>query len=325
MGLPVALHFNKMLERYIIETIAYYDALDYPLTEFEIWKYLTCYQGNAKGKTYTLTDVVGVLKTSETLKSKFQSRWGFYHLIGRSHLVEQRIERNKISDLKLKKIMKVVRWLRYVPYVRMIGVTGRVAMKNAEAASDLDLLIVLRYKGIFTGRLLMTALVHLLKKRRHHEKITDRICLNYFITDKSLEILTKDLFSASEYYFMLPVFGFEIFREFQKANDWIKNYKINFVPDDIPNLLLVEDNRLSTIARRFGEVVLSQKWLEKKLKKWQMKKIYGNPKTRIPGGMVVADKEMLIFLPEPQGPKVYENFKENLKKLEWRGIDENQN
>jgi hypothetical protein len=315
----------SQLERLILETVAYYDAMDYPMTEFEIWKYLTNIQGEAGEEKYSLIDVIRTLRTSENLGRKIERRWGFWHLVGRSWLIEQRLERNKISDQKLKKIVKTVRRLRYVPFVRMVGVTGRVAMKNAEASSDLDVLIVLRHKRIFTGRLLVTGMVQLLGIRRQGNKIKDRICLNYFITDRSQEILTKDAFSASEYSFMLTLFGFEVYREFQKANHWIRRYKPNFFPDEIPPRKLVEDNWLSKLSRRIGESLPGQDWLEKKMKKWQVKKVYSNPKTRTPGGMIVADKDMLVFLPEPQGPKIYGMFRERMEKLDNWGIDENNN
>ena len=51
----------------------------------------------------------------------------------------------------IKKVMlfSMIAWvLRFVPFVRMIGVTGGLAMKNANAKSDWDLLLVIKYGKI---------------------------------------------------------------------------------------------------------------------------------------------------------------------------------
>ncbi len=232
------------LEKNILATLAYYDVMDYPMTSFEIHKYFTNFnqQPAVGGGEPGLLEIINGLE-SEKLKKFIEEYRGFYFLKGRKALVEQRLERNKIAESKFKILLKTVRWLRFVPYVRMIAVTGRLAMKNTEPESDLDILVVLKYGKIFTGRTLVTLAVHLLGRRRYGKKITNRICLNYFITAKSLEINLKDAFSASEYSFIFPLFGFDVFQKFQQANGWIKNYKPNYRADDIPNLKLLPDTR----------------------------------------------------------------------------------
>ena len=301
-----------MLGKNILSTIAYYDVMDYPLTLFEVWKHLICFNQN-QAKKFSLEEVQENIEENENLKNFVENYQGYYFLKGRKNLVSQRIERNKISENKQEKIRKICRWLRVTPYVRMIAATGRVAMKNADRSSDLDLLVVLKSGHIFTGRLFFTLLTHLLGKRRYGEKIKDRICLNYFISDQSLKIAFQDVFSASEYSMAIPLFGFSQFQEFQRKNIWIKNFKPNFSPADIPDVRLLEENKLLKIIRQALETMLSFQWIEKSLKKWQLKRIEKNPKTHQEGSMVVADDKMLVFLPFPQGPKIFEKFKEKLK------------
>src|SRR3990172_2665738 len=192
-----------MLSKHILTTITYYDVLDYPLTSFEIWKYLTTHNSQPtilNPPPCSLADIVKGLE-DESLKKFIEEYRGFSFLKGRKGLVEQRIKRGKLAEEKYKILLGVAKILRFAPYVRMIAVTGRMAMKNTEEKSDLDLLVVLKHGKIFTGRTLVPLLVHLLGKRRHKGKITDRVCLNYFITTRSLEISLKDLYSSSEYYF----------------------------------------------------------------------------------------------------------------------------
>ncbi|MCX6761674.1 MAG: hypothetical protein NTY33_02415 [Candidatus Moranbacteria bacterium] len=302
----------------ILATIAYYDVLDYPLTVFELWKYLISSQKSAnseqqEGKAM-LVDIISELETEE-LKKQIETYRGYYFLSGRKNLVAQRIERNKISEEKYRIIQRVAWFLRFVPFVRMILVTGRVAMKNADRKSDLDLLICLEKDRIFTGRTLVTLLVQLLGKRRYGKKITNRICLNYFITTNSLEIEMQDLFASSEYFFAAPFFGFEYFKKFQAANSWIAKYHKNYTPAKMANLKLIADNYFSKSIRSAGEKIFNFNWLEQKLKIWQTKRIAADPRTQKAGSLIVANDDSLVFLPEPQGPKVFEAFKEQMENL----------
>ncbi len=306
------------LEKNILATVAYYDALDYPLTSFEIWKYLMRVDySNDEGfnKEYSLTGIVKILESSD-LKSFIKESQGFYFLEGKSGLIEERIKRNKIANLKLKRLRRVVWVLRFIPFVRMIGVTGRLAMKNTEPQSDWDLLVVLRNGKIWSGRTLATLILQVIGKRRHGEKIQDRVCLNYFLTDKSLEIITKDIFSANEYFFMLVLFGCKQFSVFQLKNKWIKKFKPSYCLDETSNLRLVEDSKISKIAREMGEKIFSFEFIENWLRKLERRKIAKNPKTYQEGSLVQASDEALVFLPEPKGPKIFEKFKNRIENLE---------
>ena len=308
------------LSKKILATLIYYDILDYPLTSFEIWKYLMSWTmdhgtwNNEEKEKISLADIAAELE-SEELKKNIDECYGFYFLKGRKNLAAQRLERNKISERKFKKIQKTVFWLRAVPFVRMVAVTGRVAMKNAAGKSDLDLLMVLKKNRIFTGRLLSTLLIHILGRRRHGNKITDRICLNYFITDGSLEIGSHDIFSAHEYSFAVPVFGAEVFREFQKENSWIVEHKPDFAPDAVLGLKILEDVFWTRAVREFGEKILDFDRLEARLKKWQMERVVNDPRTYQKGSGVTAGSNALVFLPDPQGPRVYEKFRERVDAL----------
>lgn len=310
---------SSALSKHILTTITYYDVMDYPLTAFEIWKYLTGiknaeYQIQAKEEDFSLPSILNELE-SEKLKKFIEEYRGYYFLKGRQELVEQRIERNKISEKKYRILRRAARWLRFVPFVRMVAVTGRMAMKNAERNSDLDLLVALKHGKIFTGRTLVTALTHILGRRRYGAKIANRVCLNYFITDESLEINLKDIFSASEYSFILPLFGWEVFQKFQRENEWLRGYKENFIPDELANLKLLPDTKWTKTIRRMGEAIGDFSIIEKKLKAWQTVRIRRDPRTHQKGSLIIASDEALVFLPEPQSPQVFEKFQARLSNL----------
>lgn len=306
------------LDKNILSTICYYDALDYPMTAFEIWKYLTDVKN---GDEEVNADDVGLEEVLErlagdNLKRFIHRKRGIYFLKRREELVEQRIERDKIAVSKMKKLRVIVWLLRMIPFVRMILVTGRLAMKNAQHSSDWDLLVVLKGGRIWTGRTLVTLLSHFIGKRRHHNKTKDRVCLNYFITTNSLEIRNKDLFSANEYFFCIPIFDSgNYFEKFQLKNSWIKEYKPNYYLSSLENLKAVHESFFSRALRSVGEKIFNWDALENYLSKIERKKIERNPKTNQEDSLIAADDKALIFLPEPQGPKVFEEFKNRVNSL----------
>ncbi len=306
----------KEIEKNIVETIAYYNELNYPLTVFEIWKHLTVL-GSQKTKNQTLADIINALESEETLKYIEEFR-GFYFLQGRKELAERRIGRNKTAIYKMKSLRRIAWFLRFIPYVRMIAVTGRLAMKNTDKGSDWDLFIAIKNGKIWTGRTLITIFLQLIGKRRHGKHIKDRICLNYFVTDESLKVGIKDrpfevnLFSANEYSFMFPLFGFKKFRKFQIRNLWIRDFKPNYMPSEIKNQKVISDSRLSKVIRKIGERMLKPYFIEKFLSRLEKEKIARNPKTHQNGSIIEANKNELVFLPEPQGKEILEKCKERL-------------
>ncbi len=306
-----------LLAKKIIATVAYHDVLDYPLTVFELWKYLIenteiTIDDQVK-KPLMLIDIINALEDVE-LKKRIKTDAGYYFFDGREHLVSQRVERNKISEDKYKIIRRVVGFLRFVPFVRMILITGRVAMKNAEKKSDLDLLLVFEKGHIFSGRFLTVILLSLLGKKRTERKIKNKICLNHFLsTDLSTEV--QDLFSAHEYVFMSPIFGAQLYAKFFKKNAWIKKYQPNF-EGSVLFVREIKDNKFSKSIRQFLEYLFSFDFIENSLKKFQLAKIMANPKTQKAGGVIIHSDNELAFWPdfEKQGPRVFEEFKKRCLK-----------
>jgi hypothetical protein len=301
----------------IIATVAYYDAFGYPLTSFEIWKYMMCskyYDEHHVHSEACLGDIVRLLE-HESVRALVEKNRGMYVLKGNGSYVAERIAKGKISTQKKKKLGAIVSALKFIPFVRMIGITGTLSMNSATAKSDLDLLIVLKKGRIWTGRTLVTIAAHLLRKRRYADKIKDRVCLNYFITDGTLELITKDLFSAHEYFFMTPIFDDVVYGRFQIKNKWIKKIKPNYEVNRISPLSMRNDSDLRQFLQKFGETLLSWDFIENMLRRIEQLKIMKNPNTKKEDGLIFANDEALIFLPDPKGPKIFQKFKDNIEKL----------
>lgn len=307
---------NKILARNIIATITYYDVLDYPLSSFEIWKHLINAHSSESDQKFSLNEVIVCLADEDIFKYLSEKN-GFYFLCGREGLVNVRRERERISLRKIKRLRRIVSFLRVSPFVRMMCVTGRLAYKNCEETSDLDLLIVYKYGHIWTGRFFLTIISHIFGVRRYGEKTNDRVCLNYHITTESLCVPTKDLFAAHEYFFAFPLYDYDkYFENFCVNNNWIETYKPQYSSAYRDHVLTMGDNQLSFLIRSFFEMIFADKGMEDRLRKAQEKKIKNNPKTDLEGALILHSNYHLVFLPKPHGPHVFEEYKKRLTALE---------
>jgi hypothetical protein len=306
---------DTVLYKNILATVTYYDVLEYPLTSFEIWKQMIRYSGDSGMDTWSLGEVHRAL-AHPALKEYLQEKNGLYFLYGRDQLVRMRRERENISRQKVRRALKIVSLLRICPFVRMICLTGRLSYMNGERTSDLDLMIVYEKGHIWTGRLLLTIMTHVLGVRRHDTKVNDRICLNYHITTGSLEVPTKDLFAAHEYVFIYPLFDTGYYMDFCVANKWIATYKPHYTCDHRQNLHTLSDTIVTRSIRTIGEWIMGDTAMEKRCAHIQQKKIQKNPKTHQEGAIVLCSDAHLVFLPNPHGPRVFEAYKKNFDALE---------
>jgi hypothetical protein len=121
------------LSKDIIGTIAYYDVLEFPLSAFETWKHLITLIEDAPPSSYF--EVMTALRR-ECASGTLQESDGFYFLPGRKFLVRERIQKEKLSVSKLKRVKRLARIIRHVPYVRFIGATGSLSLKHGHIDID---------------------------------------------------------------------------------------------------------------------------------------------------------------------------------------------
>ena len=342
----------NLLEKSILATIAYYDVLNYPMTGFEVYKYLINPSHIiAQSKTTQALSLesliqpilIDVLKglESKNLKNFIEEKNGLYGLrkIKSSeeskqayidNLIKTRINRQKISDQKWKKARKIVKWFELIPYLKAVFISGSLALDNAKEQSDIDLLIITKHKRIWTVRFLVTLFAHIMGKRRHGKKTADRICLNHYITDESLKIGFPSLYNAQTYAHLVPIIENKkgIYKEFQKANNWINDY-IAFYPASSADRQikqsfdqrLIKDKKFFRGIAKFQEVILNTflgNILEKILALFQKMIIKRHQTKEKKEGRVIADDFQLEFHPASPEKEVIREYNENILKLGFK-------
>lgn len=305
------------LKKNILSTLWYFDAIERSLTAMEVWRFCLDTQylsGEGAHRmqpgSVSYRDVLHVLNDLVEEELLYFCE-GWYGIFSRKDQHEIRKKRKKYSVEKLWRLRFWISFLRYVPFVRSVIVTGGLSSSNATKESDWDVLIVVRRGHIWTARFLMAFVTHCLGKRRYGRYVRDRVCLNHFISDGSLSLQLRDLFSAKEYVLSLSLCNDGLFRRFLSRNTWMRSFFPLWEFSRSTNVMCLKKNTSGRLVQRILEAMPLWDVLENKLRSLQKKKILNNPASKKIGSYIVADDDALIFLPNPHGPQVFEKFKEN--------------
>ncbi|MBU0614281.1 hypothetical protein KJ766_03310, partial [Patescibacteria group bacterium] len=93
------------IEKDIFRTIAYFAFFQYPVTQFEIYKWLMMPE-----KSYSFFDVCNSLEESVWLREKTDRYLGFYTIQNSAQLVAKRHEKFLNAIEKRKKLKKVINY-----------------------------------------------------------------------------------------------------------------------------------------------------------------------------------------------------------------------
>jgi hypothetical protein len=305
------------LEKKIISTLVYYNLLDRPLTELEIYKYLL-----GPSREVFFFDFRQVL-ANLVMGKNILAENGLYFLSGRSDLIKIREKRLKLAQLKWKKLGKIGRWLALVPFIRLVAVTGSLTAYNTRPGSDFDLLIVAKSGRLWLTRIFTTALLAMLGKRRHGQLTQDRICLNCYLSDESLEIKAeakpRDFHSAQEYGRLTPILEIEpgLYQKFIRANNWLGDF-LEFYPwSNEQTAKKIKPAKFLSISRRLAEWLLKGKigdWLENWFGRWQTRRIRQKNETQ-PSDQVYVSNQCLMFHPQSKSYELMKRFNFKNKQL----------
>lgn len=201
------------VKRAILQALAYADVFDYPLTAAEVHRYLIGATASRRAVQLRLAALVA--------SGSLVSRDDLYMLPGREGLAAVRSRRAEASARLWPEGIRYGRALGQLPYVRMVAVTGSLALNNVEAGSDIDYLVVTAAGRVWIGRG-MASLYRRVAQRRGV-----RICPNFVLSEESLAIRDRNLYTAHELMQMVPVTGHAVYRRMIELNRWAREYLPN--------------------------------------------------------------------------------------------------
>ncbi len=171
---------------------------------------------------------------SASWRANVKYKGGYYFLEENKGAVLKRVLRKRTSLVKMEIAKRAAKILGKVPTVKMVGVTGSLAMENADEDSDIDLIIVTTQGGLWKTRLisyfvLKLARFKLRKPRETNEK--DKLCLNMWMDENDLGIERKNIYTAHEILQIVPLVNKRnTYERFLLENIWAAEYWPNAMP-----------------------------------------------------------------------------------------------
>lgn len=216
----------------VLRALAYSDLFDYPLSPDE----LTRYQIETDYSTEEIEQALSTQPELEAVVSR--SGNGLYCLRGREQVFATRDDREQSSKRVWRRARLYSTWLSRFPYVRMVAVTGALAVDNIATRPDIDLLVVTSDGRVWIARRLIVVLVRLARL------FGDELCPNYIMSETSLSLEQRDLFTAHELAQMVPLYGRYVYERMIRENGWAHSYmpfafkgKAGGVPSRKPGML----------------------------------------------------------------------------------------
>jgi hypothetical protein len=142
------------------------------------------------------------------------------------------------------------------PYVRAVFISGSLSKHVMKPDSDIDFFIITKPNRLWICRAFLTFFKKVFLGNSRHN-----FCINYFIDSDSLEIPDKNIFTATEIAFLLPMYNYTLYKEFMTANQWYRS--------EYPNISEREENNKikSFYFRLLFEFLLNNpigNWLDQK-------------------------------------------------------------
>lgn len=219
------------LEESIYDTIAFFDMYRMPVTATQVWQRLVVAKSSYAHHP-SLRDVQNTLASSDFLRERIETKWGYYCLRGKSFCIAKRLARHAIAQEKWKIVKRCARFLAMMPFVRALAGSGSLAMDNTKYSSDLDIFVIAKEGRIWTTRLFLLLASALLGRRRSYrdQRAPDMLCLNHYITDRALTVSSEiqNVCMAMQYASLVPIYNESLYYTFLRRNiSWIdRNVRI---------------------------------------------------------------------------------------------------
>ena len=259
------------IETAILKTMSYFDIFDYPLTAVEIWKWLYVDSADDDLRALKLNDVRNVLDESDILRSKIETRSGFYYLNGRDEIISERMDRYRFAERKFHRAKRVVKLLRLIPFIKMIGVCNTLGYSNSRRSADIDLFIITKRRRTWQVRFWVVGFLKLFNMRPRPEAMEDTICPSFFIDEDHCNIeefaIPNDIYLPYWVAQVVPLYDAGRYSRFISENRWVREKLPHFIPASPPSRRRVSPRRIMKGVANFVFSFLP----ERLFRRYQMK------------------------------------------------------
>lgn len=292
-----------------MRTVAFFDMFNFPLTSFELHKFL--FQPVPNPSFFELERILASgVAGLETVR-------GFYFLSGREQLIAARLDKYNFAGRKMKRAAAVAKIFSFLPWVALVAAVNLIGARNTPDAGDIDLFIAVKPGRLWTTRFLTASLMHLFRLRPAAGNSRDKICLSFYAAEDWLDLRRLMLYESKERvdaYFVFwlanlwPLYDAGgVYEKFAAQNKYLYGYLPNWRP---ASLLETKKNNPGPVRKNRGSFIFD--YLEKSLKKLQLALLPPPLKA-----IMNADSRVVI---NDQILKFHANDRREMYNEKWRGI-----
>jgi hypothetical protein len=194
----------------IVKHLAYFEVFEHPLTITEMHRLVNCTVDELEA------DIAELCREGVCFRSA--------DYLSISTYIEDRLANRLKGELHAQayqtKLKKYTTIIASFPFVRGVAVSGSLSKGIMHEDGDIDFFIITAANRLWICRTLLIAFkkIVLLNSKKY-------FCLNYFVDTNNMEIADKNIFTATELFYLIPVFSdHDTLRYFYIQNKWIGDF-----------------------------------------------------------------------------------------------------
>lgn len=292
---------NFYKKEQLIQAIAYFDIFKHPLKTEEL----------ANLSNISLSETGRLLNEMVIQKVCYGTNGMFSLTPITEELIDLRTKKEIKASSYFKKLPFYAKIISSFPFVRSVAISGSLSKGVMHDDGDIDYFIVTAPNRMWICRtfLILFKKIFLLNSKKY-------FCVNYLVDENHLEIVDKNIFTAIEVSYLIPVFNSDTINKLKRQNNWTKTYfpkfehqiKVEQVKPKVSIKRLIEQ----LLKGSFGEY-LDLLFMRLTYKRWGKKFKHFDP-TKFQLTMR-SDRGISKHHPQDFQNKVLTAYNERIKKL----------
>ncbi|MBK8364259.1 MAG: hypothetical protein IPL24_11445 [Bacteroidetes bacterium] len=206
---------NVEMSAAVIRVLLYFDIFNHPLSINEIKDLIQIEVKDENEVAEVLLELVD--------QQKIYFHEGYYSVSSSVFNMHRRIAGEKYAKTMVDRMKKFSSLIASFPFVKAVTISGSLSKNFMDENSDIDYFIITS-----RNRLWLTRTFLVLYKKLFLLNSKKNFCVNYFVSEDQLAIPDRNIFTATEVSYLIPVYNYSEYLNFMKENKWSKTFYPNF-------------------------------------------------------------------------------------------------